>query len=96
MLRVLQSCRAEMRAELNAHMNERRLKPRADFSSLQIREQLVLRFNSALGPPNKADLAIQEAFLKGMMSPGETQLFISMCEYVLEIVERHARRDHLG
>jgi len=81
---------------LNVHMNERRLKPRIDFSSLQIREHLVLRFNNALGPPNKADLAIQDAFLKGTMNPGEAQLFISMCEYVLEIVERHARRDHLG
>ena len=77
-------------------MNDRRLKPRADFSSRQIREQLVVRFNNALGPPNKADLAIQDAFLKGTMTPGEAQLFISMCEYVLEIVERHARRDHLG
>ena len=96
MLRVLQRCRAEVRAELNAHMNERRLKPRADFSSLQIREQLVFRFNSALGPPNKSDLATQEAFLQGTMNPGETQLFISICEYVLEIVERHARRYHIG
>jgi hypothetical protein len=77
-------------------MIDRRLKPRADFSSPQIREQLVLCFNNALGPPNKADLAIQEAFLKGTMTPGEAQLFISMCEYVLEIVERHTRRDHLN
>ena len=77
-------------------MNERRLKPRADFSCLQIREQLLFRFNSALGPPNKADLAIQEAFLQGTMNPGETQLFISICEYVIEIVERHAKGDHIG
>ena len=75
-------------------MNERRLKPRADFSSLQMRERLVTRFNDALGPPNKCDLAMQSAFLNGTMNPGEKQLFITMCEYVLDVVERHAKRDH--
>jgi hypothetical protein len=71
-------------------MTDRRLKLRVDYSSVEAREQLVLRFNAALGPPNKADLSIQHAFLKGTMPPGETQLFVSMCEYVIGVVDRNS------
>lgn len=50
------------------------------------------RLNGALGPPNKADRAIQNAFLMGTMTPGEAQLFVSMCEYIIDIVERNLHR----
>ena len=73
-------------------MIERRLKTRVDHSSTLAREQLVLRFNAALGPPNKSDLSIQNAFLKGTMTPGEAQFFVSMCEYVIGVVERNPNR----
>lgn len=73
-------------------MIERRLKPRIDYSSSDAREQLVLRFNNALGPPNEADMSIQLAFLKGTMRPGEAQFFISMCEYVIGAVARNLDR----
>lgn len=69
-------------------MHERRLKPREDHSSAEIRRGLVFRFNEALGPPNKADQAIQQAFLKGTMTPGESQLFVSMCDFVIAAVGR--------
>lgn len=73
-------------------MIERRLKARVDHSSTLAREQLVLRFNAALGPPNKADLSVQNAFLLGTMTPGEAQLFIIICEYVIGVVERNSDR----
>jgi hypothetical protein len=73
-------------------MHERRLKPRKDYSSIEIRRSLVCRFNDALGPPSKADLAIQQAFLQGTMTPGEAQLFISMCEFVIDAVGRHKNK----
>jgi hypothetical protein len=37
-------------------MIERRLKVRVDYSHIAAREQLVFRFNAALGPPSEADL----------------------------------------
>lgn len=73
-------------------MIERRLKARVDYSSTPARAQLVLRFNAALGPPSKADLSIQNAFLKGTMTSGEAQLFVNMCEYVIGVVERNSDR----
>lgn len=73
-------------------MHELRLKPRDDHSSYEVRQNLVDRFNNALGPPNNADQAIQQAFLKGTMTPGETQLFVSMCEYVINAVDRHSSK----
>lgn len=73
-------------------MIERRLKARVDHSSTPAREHLVLRFNAALGPPDKVDLSIQNAFLKGTMTPGEATLFVSMCEYVIGVVERNSDR----
>ena len=69
-------------------MIERRLKPRVDYCSVESRKYLVLRFNSCLGEPSRADLSIQDAFLNGTMRPGEFQFFVSICEYV--IVSDHA------
>lgn len=70
------------------YMIERRLKLRGDQSSPAAREQLVRRLNSTLGPPDHADLDKQNAFLKGTMTPGEAQFYISMCEYIIGIAER--------
>jgi len=70
------------------HIIERRFKARIDYSSLTARQHLVLYFNSALGPPSTADLPIQYCFLQGTMTPGETRLFVSLCEYVIGVVER--------
>lgn len=75
---------------LHMQLIDRRLKARVDYSSVATRQHLVLCFNEALGPPSKADLSIQHAFLQGTMIPGETQLFISTCEYVIGVVERNS------
>lgn len=68
-------------------MIERRLKARVDYSLKEPREQLVLRFNTALGPPNEADLLIQNTFLQGTMRPGEAQFFAYTCEYTISVIE---------
>lgn len=68
-------------------MIERRLKARVDYSLEGAREQLLLRFNTALGPPDEAELSIQNAFLKGTMRPGEAQFFAYTCEYTISVVE---------
>jgi hypothetical protein len=77
----------ETKSELSFNMIERRLKVRVDYSLKEAREQLVLRFNAALGPPNEFDLSIQNTFLKGTMRPGESQLFAYTCEYTISVVE---------
>ena len=74
-------------------MIERRRKPRVNYSSMEAREQLVLRLNGVLGPPNKADLSIQDNFLKGTMRPGEAQLFVNMCEFVIGVVKKNLNSD---
>lgn len=69
-------------------MDDHSLKPLGDYSDQEVRQNLVIRFNKALGPPNTADQAIQHAFLQGTMTPSEAQLFVSMCEYVISIINR--------
>jgi hypothetical protein len=81
------SKKIETKVELSFNMIERRLKARVDYSLKEAREQLVLRFNDALGPPNEFDLLIQNTFLKGTMRPGESQLFAYTCEYTISVVE---------
>lgn len=67
-------------------MIERKIKPHNDYFSREVREQLLMQFNAALGPPNKADLSIQQDFLPRTMTPSEAQIFVSMCEYVVCVV----------